>query len=97
MKVDSSILTLLSSATILSCLDLVFGSEEELSAEQCKALGFTKNNVLCSSCADLPQYDLQILKDNCDRCCRVDVSSEEGVGEQKSVKRYPKARLEVCG
>jgi len=69
----------------------------ELSAEECKAMGFNRNNLLCSSCALLPEYDLEILRKHCDSCCITDPDGEEGGDGPKKVKRYPKARLEVCG
>lgn len=70
----------------------------ELSVEECKGLGFVKNNLLCSSCALLPQYDLDILKKHCESCCVQETSdSTKDEGSAKTVKRYPKARLEVCG
>jgi len=96
MKVRPDLLTLLSTATILSYLDVVWGGEDEATAEECKALGFARENVLCSSCAVLPEFDLKILKDNCERCCSGDKAGGDGT-QDKTVKRYPKARLEVCG
>jgi len=64
----------------------------ELSAEECTKLGFNKNNLLCSSCDQLEKYNLALLKNNCADCCQSD-----GDGETKTVKKYAKARLEVCG
>ncbi|OXA51318.1 15 kDa selenoprotein [Folsomia candida] len=64
----------------------------ELSVEECKGLGFVKNNLLCSSCALLPQYDLDILKKHCESCCVQETSdSTKDEGSAKTVKRYPKA------
>jgi len=67
----------------------------ELTEDECRALGFNRNNLLCSSCALLPQYDLDLLKKHCDDCCQD--TGGDGGGANKSVRRYPKARLEVCG
>jgi len=66
----------------------------ELSAEECSGLGFNRNNLLCSSCDMLEQYNLRILTDNCAHCCQSDGNGGE---EGAKVKKYPKARLEVCG
>jgi len=65
----------------------------ELSAEECTGLGFNRNNLLCSSCDILDQYNLRLLTENCKHCCQSDGEGEEGA----KVKKYPKARLEVCG
>jgi len=34
----------------------------EFTAEDCWVLGFNKANLLCSSCEQLPKFDLEILK-----------------------------------
>ncbi|XP_034232939.1 selenoprotein F [Thrips palmi] len=61
----------------------------EFTAEDCWSLGLNKANLLCSSCDQLSKFDLNELKDHCKQCCHKDESAD-------AVKRYPKARLEVC-
>jgi len=93
--------TMFLSLSILYLMVNYVRSELSMSAEECRAMGFNRNNLLCSSCTLLPQYDLDILRKHCDSCCIQDPdgSSEDGDdGSKKTkVKRYPKARLEVCG
>ncbi|KAI1289182.1 Selenoprotein F [Halotydeus destructor] len=62
---------------------------EEVSTEECLAVGFKKDNLKCSRCKELSEFDLAELKDSCDKCCQPDSGSE-------SVKKYKKATLEVC-
>jgi len=64
----------------------------ELSAQDCQELGFNKASLLCNSCDLLEKYELGVLKTNCKECC----NQAAGEGD-KVIKRYPKARLEVCG
>ncbi|KAF4519560.1 hypothetical protein B566_EDAN004764 [Ephemera danica] len=61
----------------------------EFSAEDCSALGFSKANLLCSSCDTLQDFGLEDLRDHCRQCCHRDESLD-------FVKRYHSARLEVC-
>ena len=70
----------------LNCLAY---SSAEFTAEDCWALGLNKANLLCSSCDQLTKYGLSNIKDHCEQCCHKDEQSD-------AVKRYPKARLEVC-
>lgn len=62
----------------------------ELSAEECLQLGFRRADLLCSSCDLLPKFNLDHIKTNCDLCC------QQG-GSKQPIKKYPSARLEVCG
>uniref|UniRef100_A0A1B6E787 Selenoprotein F n=1 Tax=Clastoptera arizonana TaxID=38151 RepID=A0A1B6E787_9HEMI len=59
------------------------------STEDCWALGFNRANLLCSSCDQLKKYDLEMINDHCTSCCNKDETSP-------TIKRYAKARLEVC-
>ncbi|KAJ8922296.1 hypothetical protein NQ315_004236 [Exocentrus adspersus] len=61
----------------------------EFTSDDCWALGFNKANLLCSSCDQLPKFDLDILHEHCMECCHPD---ENGTSEQV----YHKAVLEVC-
>uniref|UniRef100_A0A6M2E6U8 Selenoprotein F n=1 Tax=Amblyomma tuberculatum TaxID=48802 RepID=A0A6M2E6U8_9ACAR len=70
--------------TVLA-LDLTGG----LSAEDCLARGFRKPDLICSSCRILSNFDLDSLKEDCNKCC---VQTEE----RGTAKRYPRAVLEVC-
>lgn len=70
--------------TVLA-LDLTGG----LSAEECLARGFRKPDLICSSCRSLPNFDLDFLKEDCNKCC---VQTEERV----TAKKYARAVLEVC-
>jgi len=65
----------------------------ELSSEECVKLGFNRANLFCSSCDLLGKYELDAIRENCKLCCTPDESG----GAEKTAKRYPKARLEVCG
>ncbi|XP_059478405.1 selenoprotein F [Neocloeon triangulifer] len=64
-------------------------AKSEFSAEDCAALGFSKANLLCSSCDTLADFGLQELKDHCRQCCHKEESDF-------NVKKYHSARLEVC-
>ncbi|XP_065161373.1 selenoprotein F [Atheta coriaria] len=61
----------------------------EFTTEDCWALGFNKANLLCSSCDQLPKFDLDIIRDHCKECCHHDESAQGN-------KVYAKAVLEVC-
>ncbi|KAG5900680.1 hypothetical protein JTB14_005945 [Gonioctena quinquepunctata] len=61
----------------------------EYSTEDCWALGLHKLNLLCSSCDQLPKFNLNEITSLCKECCRQD---EVGSSE----KIYHKAVLEVC-
>ncbi|XP_064457133.1 selenoprotein F-like [Ornithodoros turicata] len=64
-------------------------SEAELSAEECLGLGFRKPDLVCSSCQRLSRFDLDILKDDCGKCCRQ-------TEDRDTAKKYAQAVLEVC-
>ncbi|XP_066255999.1 selenoprotein F [Euwallacea similis] len=61
----------------------------EFSSDDCWSLAFNKANLLCSSCEQLPKFDLGFLKDHCKECCSPDENGQEN-------KKYAKAVLEVC-
>jgi len=65
----------------------------ELSADECLKLGFNRANLLCSSCDLLQKYELYPLKDNCTLCC----IAPDTDTDKATVKKYPKATLDVCG
>jgi len=44
----------------------------------------------------LNQYNLRLLTENCKNCCQ-SKDGDEDSGDSAKVKKYPKARLEVCG
>ncbi|XP_071535157.1 selenoprotein F [Panulirus ornatus] len=72
--------------TLMSIVDAV----QELSTEDCFAVGLNKANLLCSSCDTLKEFNLDILESNCRRCCNVD-------DVNATPTKYPRAQLEVCG
>ncbi|CAH1271254.1 SELENOF [Branchiostoma lanceolatum] len=61
----------------------------EFTSEKCQDLGFT-TNLLCSSCDELKQFQLQSLEDNCRQCCQ-----QDNPGSTQQL--FPGALLEVCG
>ncbi|XP_023018475.1 selenoprotein F [Leptinotarsa decemlineata] len=61
----------------------------EFSTEDCWSLGLHKANLLCSSCDQLPRFNLTELMSHCKECCR-----QDDVGPTE--KTYHKAVLEVC-
>ncbi|XP_017779057.1 PREDICTED: 15 kDa selenoprotein isoform X2 [Nicrophorus vespilloides] len=63
--------------------------KSELSTDDCWSLGINKANLLCSSCDQLPKFNLEFLKDHCKECCHADDASNAD-------KVYAKAILEVC-
>ena len=45
----------------------------------CVDIGFS-SNLLCSSCRELKEFNLEALEDDCERCCQADgVNSDENV------------------
>lgn len=52
-------------------------ASDSLSSNQCSGLGFSSNNLMCSSCNDLKQFKLEELEDSCRQCCVSDESEEE--------------------
>jgi len=80
--------------------------KSEFSTTECLKLGFNRANLKCSSCDLLGKYELSPLRDGCFGCCQnLDGSfggepkgNEINDTEESAVpKRYPQARLEVCG
>jgi len=65
----------------------------ELSVEDCLALGYNRATLVCSSCDLLEKFELTSLKTDCLQCCKI----EDPGPVENPVKKYPKARLEVCG
>ncbi|XP_020298961.1 selenoprotein F [Pseudomyrmex gracilis] len=61
----------------------------EFSADDCKALGFNKANLLCSTCEHFTGSNLERIYAKCKECCLKDY-------DLSGSKRYPKAVLEVC-
>lgn len=77
---------------IIAGILLLYYSEfaaSDFSVEDCWALGLNKANLLCSYCDQLPNFDLDVLKDHCRQCCHQDETIKED-------KKYAKAVLEVC-
>lgn len=76
---------------LLSFTVLLSTAAASLSNENCLQLGLRRTDLQCSWCDKLAQFNLDdILKPNCLECCGVKV-------EKEPVKKYPQARLEVCG
>ena len=63
-------------------------SKAKLAPEKCSGLGFS-SNLLCGSCDDLKQFNLQSLEEGCKSCCEAAKDDNEGF-------RYPRATLKVC-
>ncbi|XP_012257452.1 selenoprotein F [Athalia rosae] len=78
-------LTLIVFFTVLSPISSKF------TAEDCKTLGFNKANLLCSTCDKFGQSNLSDIHAKCKECCLKDDDDDES-----SLRRYPKAILEVC-
>jgi hypothetical protein len=72
-------------------LSLVRSGLAELNESECRLAGFNRAELLCSTCADLVQFQLKHLTAECAQCCK-----DDGRKLEQSVK-YPKAVLEVCG
>jgi len=76
---------------LLAILHLCSG--ESLSPEECKALGFIKSDLLCSSCDDLSRFKVSSsITSNCRQCC-----NDDGRKLDEGTSKYPFAILEVCG
>ncbi|XP_060520418.1 selenoprotein F [Cylas formicarius] len=74
----------------ISALYLTLGlCASEFSAEDCWSLGFNKANLLCLSCDQLRNFNLEVIEDHCKECCHAEESST-------NIKKYAKAVLEVC-
>ncbi|KAK6113344.1 Sep15/SelM redox domain family protein [Brugia pahangi] len=61
----------------------------ELDHQTCQERGFNSESLQCSSCADLPQFHLDELVDDCNSCCRKDYAEMEQ-------EKYPRAHIEIC-
>ncbi|EEB11766.1 15 kDa selenoprotein precursor, putative [Pediculus humanus corporis] len=61
----------------------------EFRSDDCAHLGYNKANLLCSTCDQLTEFKLDTLKETCYECCNKD-------DVQENIKKYAKARLEVC-
>lgn len=78
-------------STLVTLVHITFGLD--LSAEECKDLGFNRAQVLCSSCDDLSRFSVSTdITNNCRSCC-----NDEGRQLDSRDSKYPKAILEVCG
>ncbi|KAK8374858.1 hypothetical protein O3P69_017733 [Scylla paramamosain] len=69
-------------------MSLVESITPDLSASECLALGLNRDNLMCSSCDTLKEFNLEVLEPNCRHCCTVD-----DVNAVPS--KYPRAQLEV--
>ncbi|GFY45681.1 uncharacterized protein TNIN_494621 [Trichonephila inaurata madagascariensis] len=76
---------------LLSFTVLITTAACSLSNEACFELGLRRTDLQCTWCDKLVQFNLEdILKDSCLECCSLKA-------EKEAVKKYPQARLEVCG
>jgi len=67
----------------------ISAATEQLSADDCLALGFRKSDLQCLRCNELSQFDLSELKDSCLKCCQAEATDE-------TAKKYYRAELSVC-
>ncbi|CAD5229581.1 unnamed protein product [Bursaphelenchus okinawaensis] len=78
--------------TILLMVPLVtsqlYEEDTEMSAEECKEVGFNKATLKCPTCKLLPQYNLDLIVSDCEKCCIKE--------SEKSHEKYPSAQIEVC-
>jgi len=77
-------------AHLLLALSWVEGEAGD--AARCLEKGFNSAKLLCSSCADLRQFDLAAVATDCESCC----TDDGGASTLDNVK-YERAILEVCG
>ena len=54
-------------------------------AGHCLSRGFT-SNLMCSSCNELKQFDLETLEDECRSCCQ-----EDGAASEEKVRQMNEA------
>ncbi len=55
-------------------------NSDSLSAIQCLDHGFSSDNLLCSNCYDLKQFQLNELESTCQQCCtQTDHEEEKGI------------------
>jgi len=89
LKSDRSNLLQVSILSIVYLLSLsVSITHGKLSQDECSKLGYT-DDLVCSSCTKLKQFDLTEMQDSCDECCEKDE-------EEEGVKKFFGAILEVC-
>jgi hypothetical protein len=81
--IESTVIT----AFLVAMVALVISAE--MNADECWSIGFHRANLMCSSCDQLGDFNLDVLQDNCKQCCHPDEN-------RNIVKRYPRAVLEVC-
>ena len=77
------------------CLHLIAFSiieqptEGKFTAQECVDLGFG-SQLMCGSCALLPQFNLTLLEEDCKQCCQSEADDDAAM-------KFPYATLEVCG
>lgn len=52
--------------------------DAKFTPEKCRDIGFT-SNLLCSSCDELPQFNLDFLVGGCQDCCQADQNEKASV------------------
>jgi hypothetical protein len=62
---------------------------EKLSASECKQLGYSSDELLCSTCDELTNFKLNDLEKSCKKCCIAD-------REEPKTRKFARAVLEVC-
>ncbi|KAI1730635.1 sep15/SelM redox domain-containing protein [Ditylenchus destructor] len=68
--------------------DAQYVTEDPLSEEECREIGFTPN-LKCNTCNLLPKFNLEEITTDCQRCCAKEAKEEEH-------ERYPFAEMEIC-
>lgn len=71
--------------------------KSELSDGECLSRGFNRQNLQCYTCTSLDEFELNVLKNDCLSCCQGDLTPEAANASEPEVKKYGRARLEVCG
>lgn len=61
---------------LMSSIVLVDG--EELSDEQCREIGYNRNELWCDSCVELEKFEPN-LKESCMKCCKENVHAKNKV------------------
>lgn len=61
-------------------LQQVVSGADELSADDCLQLGFSKQTLTCSRCDELSKFDLEEVKESCLKCCQ---KSDDGDSKVK--------------
>ncbi|XP_068212773.1 selenoprotein F [Palaemon carinicauda] len=75
---------------VVTSLIAIVEATQSLSAEECFGVGLNRATLLCSSCDTLKEFNLEVLENNCRKCCNVD-------DVNATPTKYPRAQLEVCG